>query len=91
MSLTFTAIVTNVTGTSPIPAGSVQFKLDGGNFGTAVPIDANGHAVSQSISFLSGASVFHRTLRGETSRQEEDKGPRAELSRKHTKRHEVRD
>src|SRR5208282_5207433 len=54
--VTFTATVTNTSGTGVIPTGSVQFVVDGTNFGAAVPLDATGHAVSPAVSFLAGAS-----------------------------------
>ena len=55
-SVTFTATVTNTSGTGVVPVGSIQFVVDGTNFGAAVPLDATGHAVSSADSFLSGAS-----------------------------------
>ena len=41
-SVTFTATVTN-TGSTAAPTGSVQFVVDGGNFGTAVALTASGN------------------------------------------------
>src|SRR5207253_887901 len=40
--------------TAPTPAGSVQFVIDGVNFGAAVALDGTGHATSGSTSSLSG-------------------------------------
>ncbi len=54
---TFTATVTNTSiGSTPVPTGTVQFVVDGGNFGAPVAVDATGRAVSQPDAFLSGAS-----------------------------------
>ena len=54
---TFTATVTNTSiGSTPVPTGSVQFVVDGSNFGSPVALDAAGHAVSLPDRFLSGAS-----------------------------------
>ena len=49
-AVSFTATVTSAFGT---PTGSVQFKIDGSNFGTPVALDASGQAVSGSTTTLS--------------------------------------
>ena len=54
--ITFTATVTNTSGSGAVPVGSIQFKVDGANFGAAVPVNASGQAVSSAVSFLTGAS-----------------------------------
>ena len=41
-SVTFTATVTNTSSTGVMPTGSVQFVIDGANFGAAVPLNATG-------------------------------------------------
>jgi hypothetical protein len=53
-SLTFTAIVAPQTG-SAIPPGSIQFEIDGSDFGSPVPL-VNGSATSAAISSLSIAA-----------------------------------
>jgi hypothetical protein len=53
-SVTFTATVTPQAG-SAIPVGSVQFQIDGSNFGSPVAL-VNGSATSAAISLLSVAS-----------------------------------
>ena len=48
--VTFTATVSNTSGTSPMPAGTVQFSLDGTNFGMPVTLSGNGTAsITQSL------------------------------------------
>src|SRR5262249_45183766 len=55
--VTFTATVSNTTsGSNFVPTGSVQFVVDGSNFGSPVLLDATGKAVSLPDAFLSGAS-----------------------------------
>jgi type VI protein secretion system component Hcp len=54
-ALTFTATVSNTSG-GLVPTGTVQFLVDGVNFGGPVALDARGNAVSPSDVFLSGAS-----------------------------------
>ena len=53
-SVTFTATVTPQAG-SAIPVGSIQFEIDGSDFGSPVPL-VNGSATSAVISSLSVAS-----------------------------------
>ncbi len=54
---TFTATVTNTSiGSTPVPTGTVQFVVDGSNFGAPVATGATGKAVSQPDPFFSGAS-----------------------------------
>ncbi len=63
--ITYTATVTNTSGTAAAPAGAVQFVVDGVNSGSPVPLNAIGlnavgqavsQAVSAPISFLTGSS-----------------------------------
>jgi hypothetical protein len=54
--VTYTATVTNISGTEVVPTGTVQFVVDGTNLGTAVPLDAAGQAVSPAVSFLTGTN-----------------------------------
>jgi hypothetical protein len=61
--VTFTATVSNTTsGSSFVPTGSVQFIVDGSNFGAPVTVDATGHAVSLPDTFLSGASHIFQAV-----------------------------
>ena len=56
-AVTFTATVTNTSGgNTAVPTGTVQFVVDGSNFGAAVAVNATGLAVSLPDTFLSGAS-----------------------------------
>jgi uncharacterized repeat protein (TIGR01451 family) len=48
----FTALVTS--GSGAVPTGSVQFIVDGSNFGAPVLLDAGGQATSAADTFLSG-------------------------------------
>ena len=50
-SVSFTATVGPPASGDPTPTGSVQFQIDGSNFGTAVTLD-NGSATSDAISTL---------------------------------------
>jgi uncharacterized repeat protein (TIGR01451 family) len=52
--VTFTATVASASGTAVISHGSVQFVIDGNNFGTPVPLDPTGHADSAPYIFLTG-------------------------------------
>jgi hypothetical protein len=63
--ITYTATVANTSGTLAAPFGSVQFVVDGVNFGSpvllnAAGVNAGGQAISQAVSppvhFLTGAS-----------------------------------
>ncbi len=54
--ISFTATVTNTSGTGVKPAGMVQFYVDGVAFGSPVSLDATGHATSGADVFWSGAS-----------------------------------
>ena len=56
--ITYTAAVTNTSGTTPapVPAGAVQFVVDGTDDGSPVPLNASGQAVSAPVIFLNGAS-----------------------------------
>jgi hypothetical protein len=47
-SVSFTAHVTNTSSTPPIPTGSVQFSIDGSNFGGAVALSGGSASVSMS-------------------------------------------
>ena len=51
-SVTFTATVAVVSPGVGTPTGTVQFAVDGSNFGAPVAVDGTGHATSQSISTL---------------------------------------
>ncbi len=53
--VTFTAAVVNTGGGGSVPAGTVQFLVDGSAFGGPVSLDATGHA-SFAGSFISGVS-----------------------------------
>ena len=56
-ALTFTATVTNTSnGSTAVPTGTVQFVVDGSNFGPPVAVGGIGLAVSLPDTFLSGAS-----------------------------------
>ena len=55
-SVTFTAAVTNTSGTGVTPAGTVQFVVDGADLGSPVNLDATGHATSPAVSFQAGSS-----------------------------------
>jgi uncharacterized repeat protein (TIGR01451 family) len=55
-SVTFTATVTNTSNAGKTPTGSIQFVVDGVNYGSPVALDSNGHATSAAYTFLSGAS-----------------------------------
>src|SRR5581483_11250356 len=48
--VSFTATVTADAPSSAVPAGSVQFKVDGGDLGGPVTLDANGQATSGDVS-----------------------------------------
>ena len=52
--ITYTAAVIGTTGA--VPVGSVQFIVDGANFGSPVALNTSGQALSSPISFLTGAS-----------------------------------
>ncbi len=52
--ITYTAAVTRTTGA--VPVGSVQFIVDGANYGSPVALNTTGQALSPPISFLTGAS-----------------------------------
>jgi Ca2+-binding RTX toxin-like protein len=52
----FTAKVTNTSGTAAIPVGSIQFMVDGANFGASVAVNAMGQVTSPALSFLTGSS-----------------------------------
>jgi hypothetical protein len=54
--ITYTATLTNTSGTGVIPVGTVQFVVDGVNSGSPVSLNASGQAVSAPISFPTGAS-----------------------------------
>ena len=55
--ITFTATVTNTSiGSSPVPTGTVQFIVDGSNFGAPMTVTATGQEISLPDTFLSGAS-----------------------------------
>ncbi len=53
--ITYTATVTNTGGTGAEPAGTVQFVVDGVDFGSPVSFNAKGQAVMSPIRFLTGA------------------------------------
>ena len=56
-AVTFTATVTNTSsGSTAVPTGTVQFVVDGSNFGAPVAVNATGLALSLPDTFLSGAS-----------------------------------
>src|SRR5581483_4596386 len=50
--VSFTATVTADAPSSAVPAGSVQFKVDGADLGVPVTLDANGQATSGAVSSL---------------------------------------
>jgi hypothetical protein len=52
----FSALVTNASGTGPIPTGSVQFVVDGSNLGGPVALDGSGQAVSITTTTLTVGS-----------------------------------
>ncbi len=54
-SLVFTATVTAVTAGLPVPTGTVQFEIDGVDFGAAVTL-VNGSATSEAIDSLDAGS-----------------------------------
>ena len=54
--VTFTATLTNTSGTAVIPTGTVQFTVDGANLGNPVNLDASGHATSPAVSLPAGTS-----------------------------------
>jgi hypothetical protein len=55
--VTFTATVTNTSvGSIPVPTGTVQFIVDGTDFGAPMPVTATGQEISLPDAFLSGAS-----------------------------------
>jgi hypothetical protein len=51
-SVSFTATVGPPASGDPTPTGSVQFQIDGSNFGSPVTLDDNGSATSAAISTL---------------------------------------
>ena len=51
-SASFTATVSPLANGDPTPTGSVQFQIDGSNFGSPVTLDNNGSATSDTISTL---------------------------------------
>jgi len=51
-SVTFTATINTISSAAGTPSGTVQFKIDGANFGSAVLV-SNGTATSAAISTLS--------------------------------------
>jgi Ca2+-binding RTX toxin-like protein len=55
-SVTFTATVSNASGTGVTPAGTVQFTVDGANLGSPIPLGASGRAISPPVSFPAGTS-----------------------------------
>ena len=55
-SVTFTATVTNASGTGVTPAGTVQFVVDGVALGIPVALGPRGHATSPPDSFPAGTS-----------------------------------
>ncbi|MGA7497961.1 MAG: MBG domain-containing protein, partial [Isosphaeraceae bacterium] len=54
-SVSFTATVGPPASGDPTPTGSVQFQIDGSNFGSPVTLDSNGSATSDPISALTAA------------------------------------
>jgi hypothetical protein len=66
MPVTFTATVAGLSG-GPTPTGTVQFTVDGTNFGSPVTV-SGGHAVSPSTSSLSvGSHAVTATYSGDTT------------------------
>ncbi len=53
-SVAFTATVT--AGANPVTSGTVQFVVDGTNYGSAVALDGNGQAASQATTTLTAGS-----------------------------------
>ncbi len=53
-SVTFTATVSNSSGTGTVPVGSVQFELNGTNLGAPVTLSATGTATISSTSLATG-------------------------------------
>jgi ELWxxDGT repeat protein len=58
-TVTFTVNVGSVTAGQPTPTGTVQFEIDGGDFGNPVTLDNSGAATSGAIATLSAA---HHTI-----------------------------
>ena len=54
-SVSFTATVGPPASGDSTPTGSVQFQIDGANFGSSVTLDDNGSATSEAISSLAAA------------------------------------
>jgi len=52
----FTATVMNASNSGMTPPGSVQFVVDGVNFGNPVALDATGHAASSPMAFFTAES-----------------------------------
>jgi len=66
-SLVFTATVSPVTSGLPTPTGSVQFEIDGADFGTAVTL-VNGSATSMAIDSLgAGAHTIAAVYAGDAN------------------------
>ena len=66
-SVTFTATINTISSAAGTPSGTVQFKVDGANFGSAVPV-SKGIATSAAISTLSvGTHTVTAIYSGDTN------------------------
>jgi probable HAF family extracellular repeat protein len=63
-NVTFTATVSSGAG---IPTGSVQFKVDGANFGSPVTLNASGVATLQTSSLAAGAHTVAADYSGDSN------------------------
>ena len=68
-SLTFTATVSPVTQGLPTPSGTVQFLVDGSNFGSPVSLDAQrpGHQHLDRTTLAAGSHTISAVYSGDTS------------------------
>jgi autotransporter-associated beta strand protein len=61
--VTFTATVTNTSGSGGMPTGSVQFQVDGAGYGTPIILDANGQASTTDSALALGTHTITAPLR----------------------------
>src|SRR5204863_595486 len=66
-SVTFTATATTVSPGTGTPSGSVQFKIDGVNFGSAVSLNGSGIATSSATTLSLGNHAITATYGGSTN------------------------
>jgi hypothetical protein len=57
-TVTFTATVSNASGNGGTPTGTVQFRIDSTNFGSAVTVDATGHASTSNSALAVGSHTI---------------------------------